>query len=164
MNIVLIGFMGAGKTTIGRKAAARLGYWFVDMDYQIELSQNARVTEIFEKHGQEYFRTLETRLLKQLTKVENTIVATGGGVFTTEGNLELINQVGTCVYLQASIEKLFERATRTDKRPLLRTENPFQTMSDLFEQRKHLYQHADIVINTEDLKLHHVVNEMIRQL
>lgn len=156
--------MGAGKTTIGRKTAARLGYWFVDMDYQIELSQNARVTEIFEKHGQQYFRRLETRLLKQLTKVENTIVATGGGVLTTKGNLELINQIGPCVYLNASIEKLFERATRTDKRPLLRTENPFQTMSDLFEQRKHLYERADIVINTEDLRLHHVVNEMIRQL
>ena len=93
MNIVLIGFMGAGKTTIGRKTAARLGYWFVDMDYQIERSQNARVTEIFEKHGQQYFRALETKLLKQLTKVENTVVATGGGVLTTEGNLALINQI-----------------------------------------------------------------------
>ncbi|MBT4288069.1 MAG: shikimate kinase [Deltaproteobacteria bacterium] len=164
MNIVLIGFMGAGKTTIGRKTAARLGYWFVDMDYQIERSQNARVTEIFEKHGQQYFRALETKLLKQLTKVENTVVATGGGVLTTEGNLALINQIGTSVYLNASVEMLFERATRTDKRPLLRTENPFQTMSELFEKRKHLYQQADITITTEELKLHFVINEMIRQL
>jgi len=156
--------MGAGKTTIGRKTAARLGYWFVDMDYQIEQSQNARVSDIFEKHGQHYFRTLETRLLKQLVKVENTVVATGGGVLTTEGNLALINQIGTSVYLNASVEKLFERATRTDKRPLLRTENPFQTMSELFEKREHLYQKADIIVNTEELKLHHVINDMIHQL
>jgi shikimate kinase len=156
--------MGAGKTTVGRKLALRLGYWFLDTDYKIEREQGSRVAELFEKYGQTHFRQLETDLLKRLLNTQNTVVATGGGLLTTPGNTELIKQIGTSVYLYASVDKLFERATRTDKRPMLRTADPYQTMLELYKQREHLYEDADIKINTESLRLTTVVREIIKNL
>ncbi len=166
MNIVLVGFMGAGKTTVGRILAARLGYRFLDTDLRIEREQGRKVEEIFATFGQEYFRRLETDLLKRLTAVQNMVVATGGGILTTPENANLIRKIGTSVYLEVRVEKLFERATRTDKRPLLKTENPFETMMELFQKRKELYETADIRIKTEDWDRHpmFVAKEIINNL
>lgn len=166
MNIVLVGFMGAGKTTVGRILAARLGYRFLDTDLRIEREQGRKVEEIFATLGQEYFRRLETDLLKRLTAVQNTVVATGGGILTTSENANLIRKIGTSVYLEVRVEKLFERATRTDKRPLLKTENPYETMMELFQKRKELYETADIRIKTENWDRHpmFVAKEIINNL
>ncbi len=156
--------MGAGKTTIGRKLAARLGYWFLDTDHCIEKEQGYHITELFEKFGQAHFRLLETDLLRRLAKIQNTVIATGGGLLTTPGNTDLIKKIGTSVYLAANVDKLFERAIKTDKRPLLREANPYEAMVELFNQRKNLYEMADIKIETESLYLTAVVSEIIKNL
>ena len=161
MNIVLIGFMGCGKTTIGRKLAVRLGYRFIDTDYQIEKEQNTRVKEIFSKQGETHFRTLETDLLQRLTRVNNTIVATGGGILTTPGNLEIIHKIGKSVYLKACVEDIFERISRNDKRPMLQTENPLQTVITLLDKRQGYYEQADYTINTASLKMGNIVSRII---
>ncbi len=164
MNIVLIGFMGCGKTTIGRKLAVRLGYRFVDTDYQIEKEQKSRVKEIFSTFGETHFRGLETDLLTRLTKVDNTIVATGGGILTTAGNMEIIQRIGSSFYLKACVEDIFERISRNDKRPMLQTENPLQTVIALLDKRQVYYEQADYTINTASLKMWNIVSQIINTL
>jgi len=164
LNIVLIGFMGSGKTTIGRKLAVRLGYRFVDMDYLIEDEQQCKIAQIFEEQGESAFRKLETGLLKRLTSATNTVVSTGGGVVTIDGNLDIIRSIGISVYLKAEIEKIYERVTRNKRRPLLQTENPFQTIKNLMETREQAYCQADHVIETNSLSMGQVVSKIIRVL
>jgi shikimate kinase len=161
VNIVLIGFMGTGKTTIGRKLAVRLGYHFVDTDHYIEREQNCRVSELFLDKGADYFRKLETSMLRRLSVVENTVVATGGGILVTPGNMDLIRMIGTSIHLKSDFDEIFERVTRNKKRPLLHTENPLKTVTELYNQRKHLYIHADITIDTKSLKMWNVVSKII---
>ncbi len=164
MNIVIIGFMGCGKTTIGRKLAVRLGYRFVDTDYQIEKEQNNRVKEIFADHGEAYFRNLETDLLKRLIKVNNTVIATGGGILTTPENIEIIRKIGISIYLKACVDDIFERISRNTKRPMLQTEDPRKTVVTLLEKRVCLYEQADHTINTSSFKMGHIVSQIIREL
>ncbi len=164
MNIILIGFMATGKTTIGRKLAARLGYKFVDTDHYIEYEQECRVKELFETKGEGYFRQLETSLLKRLSKVDNTVVSTGGGILVTDGNMTLINKIGRSIHLKADIEDICERIMRNTKRPLVQTENPIETIKTLYDRRKELYQMADITIDTHSMKMWHVVSKIITEL
>lgn len=164
MNIILIGFMGSGKTTIGRKLAVRLGYRFVDTDRQIQREQDCKVSEIFAQNGESYFRALEIDLLKRLQKVHNTVIATGGGILTASCNLDLIRKLGTSVYLKASIEEICERVSRNNKRPLLQTNNQEQTVSQLMESWNNLYLKADFTINTESLRMSFIVSQIIREL
>ncbi|MCP4752825.1 MAG: shikimate kinase [Proteobacteria bacterium] len=164
MNIVLIGFMGSGKTTIGRKLAVRLGYGFVDTDHWIEREQKLKITRIFEVYGEPHFRSLETDLLERLTTVGNTVVATGGGILVTPGNLELIRKIGSSVYLKAGVEEIFERVSRNTKRPLLQTENPLQKIVELLEERKHLYMQAEHIIDTGSFRMGSIVSKIIKEL
>ena len=164
MNIVLLGFMGAGKTTVGKRLAARLGYWFIDMDHQIEKEQDTKISDIFKEKGELFFRQLETDLLKQLTTVNNTIISTGGGILTSPGHLDLIREIGRSVYLEADIETLFERASRTNVRPLLQTKDPLQTVKTLFAKRENLYQLAEITISTPLKSKQRIISEIIRSL
>ncbi len=164
LNIILVGAMGAGKTTIGRKLAVRLGYRFIDTDFQIELEYGLRVTEIFEQQGEKYFRGLETDLLKRLANVENTVIATGGGLLTTPENFEIICSLGTSVYLKAKIEDIFERVSRNNKRPLLQTENPMQTIIELVSAREKLYAKADLTIDTDLLRMREIATKIIEAL
>lgn len=164
MNIVLVGFMGAGKTTMGKRLASRLGYWFIDMDHQIEKEQGKKISDIFKDQGESAFRKMETDLLKRLGKTQNTVVSTGGGILTTPGHLELIREIGPSVYLNADVDTLFERATRTNVRPLLKTENPLETMKVLFAKRQHLYEQADITITTMKKSKRRIISEIIRSL
>ena len=164
MNIVLVGFMGAGKTTVGRMLAARLGYRFLDIDDCIEREQGCRVADLFERKGQAWFRKQETDVLKRLTKVQNMVIATGGGLLTTPGNAELLKRIGICIHLTASVEKLYERTARTDNRPLLKTANPYATMAELYDKRKDLYKMAEITIDTESLYPSKTAGEIIKKL
>ena len=156
--------MGAGKTSIGRKLASRLGYWFIDTDHAIAEIQGSSITEIFNTCGEGAFRRMETVLLRRLISVQNSVIATGGGILISEGNWELIRRIGMSIYLKADINELFKRATRTRKRPLLQTENPLQTFIDLFEQRRHLYEQADLHIKAGAPWQKKVVNTIIQNL
>ena len=164
MNLLLVGMMGVGKTTIGRKLATRLGYHFIDMDEQIESDQNCNISEIFTHQGEEFFRHLETNLLERLLHVQNTVIATGGGVVVAEGNLDLMKRIGTIIYLKTSIEDIKERVNRTLHRPLLQTENPEERIHMLLQQRTPLYEQADQIIEIKNLSPQRITSFIIQNL
>jgi len=156
--------MGAGKSTIGRKLALRLGYRFYDTDNLIADEQAMSITELFKTKGESFFRELETQTLKMLKNKNNTVIATGGGILSTRGNLELMKSIGRVVFLNVDLEILFERVSRNKKRPLLQTENPRQRVTELLEKRLPQYQMADIVIMTGSLTKNQVVSKIIQAL
>ena len=164
MNIVLVGFMGAGKTTVGRRLAARLGYRFIDVDCCIEQEQGCPISEIFHYADEKYFRRLETDFIKRLQNLSNVIVSTGGGILTTEGNLELLHRIGKIFYLKTDLEETFARIKKSTNRPLLNVENPKEKMVALFKSREHFYQEADITIETTAKNIYQITNEIIHAL
>lgn len=161
MNIVLVGFMGTGKTTMGKRLAKRLGYYFIDMDSQIEIEQKSKISEIFTEHGEPYFRKLETQLLHHLLSVKNTIISTGGGVVGNSENMIVMKQIGKVIYLDTPIEEILERLKRTKNRPLLNAENPDEKAVLLLEQRAPLYKQADKIIETQGLNPHQITSQII---
>ncbi|MCP4295483.1 MAG: shikimate kinase [Proteobacteria bacterium] len=164
MNIILIGFMGCGKTSIGRRLASRLGYCFLDMDHQIVREQKKKVTDIFSEKGEAFFRQLETNLLIRLRSVNNTVIATGGGVIVTRGNMALIKSVGTCFFIDTDLEEIYKRVMRNTNRPLVHTANPRKTIEELYAKRIDLYREADIIIHPELYNKHRIVSQMIQHL
>jgi shikimate kinase len=139
-NIVLIGFMGSGKTSIGRLVAARLGFQFIDTDAVIVERAGMPITEIFERHGEAWFREQETATLRSLSVVNRAVISTGGGIVGREENHTLLRALGLVVWLTASEEVIFERVSRNKKRPLLQTPDPRATVRELLEQRRPLYE------------------------
>jgi shikimate kinase len=138
-NIVLIGFMGSGKTSIGRLVAQRLGFQFIDTDAVIIERAGMQVAEIFERHGEAWFREQETATLRSLSIVTRAVISTGGGIVGREENHALLRGLGFVVWLTASEEVIFERVARNKKRPLLQTPDPRATVQELLAQRCPLY-------------------------
>jgi len=156
--------MGVGKTAIGSRLAIRLGYHFLDSDAQIEKNNQCTISEIFKNKGESYFRQLETQFLESLREVNNSVIATGGGALTIPGNLEILKDCGKLIYLNVDLEKIIERIMRNKRRPLVQTENPIETIKELYEKRKHLYEQADIIINTGSMGQQRIVSEIIRNI
>ena len=149
-NIYLVGPMGAGKSTIGRVLAAELHLGFRDSDKVIEDRTGADIPWIFDMEGEEGFRDRESAVLDELSKVQDVVIATGGGIILRTQNRELMKSSGYVCYLTASIEQLVERTTRDKKRPLLQVDNPRQKIIDLVSLRDPLYRAAaDFVFNTD---------------
>jgi len=148
-NIIFVGPMGSGKTTIGRQLAKQLHMDFFDSDHEIENRTGANIPLIFELEGEDGFRKRESAMLEELCTKNDVVLATGGGAILAEQNRRLLRQHGLVIYLSATIEQLWER-TRLDKnRPLLQTDNPREKIKSLLELRDPLYKDvADIVINT----------------
>lgn len=148
-NIFLVGMMGAGKTTIGRSLARRVGKTFLDTDQEIESRTGVRIAVIFEIEGEAGFRRRESEMLVSLAAGENQVLATGGGIVLDPRNRELLRARGCVVYLHAEPMELWQR-TRLDKnRPLLRTDDPRSRIAELYELRDPLYREtADIVVST----------------
>jgi len=130
-NIVLIGFMGTGKTTIGRIASERLGLQFVDTDDLVVAQAGEPVAQIFERLGEDGFRELETAALRGLAGQDGKIIATGGGIVTRPENIGLLRQLGYVVWLFAKVETIFARVSLNRDRPLLHTDDPLQTITDM---------------------------------
>lgn len=152
LNIVLVGFMGSGKTTIGRLIAQRLGFQFVDSDAVIVERAGMQVAEIFSKHGEAWFRDSESSTLESLHVLQRSVISTGGGAVLREHNRPLLRQLGFVVWLTASEDVIFERISRNKKRPLLQTPNPRQTVHDLLEQRRDIYAEvAQFTVETTHL-------------
>ena len=164
MNILLIGFMGAGKTTVGKKLSKRLGYFFIDTDCEIEEEQGCTISEIFKYGGEICFRDLETNMLQQLQSKQNLVIATGGGMVMRQENRNLMQNLGTRVYLKVGLEELIRRLKKDKKRPLLQEARPIERITEMLEQRKSIYEEAECIVDTTDLSPQQMVSEIIRKL
>ncbi len=148
-NIFLVGMMGAGKTTLGRALARRLGREFVDSDRVLVERTGVPVATIFEIEGEEGFRRRESGVLQELCARDRCVIATGGGVVLTEANRDLMRTSGTVVYLKARLESLWERTRHDSTRPLLATPDPRARLAELLAEREPLYrQTAHVVVET----------------
>lgn len=151
-NLVLIGFMGSGKSSVGRHLAALTGHRFVDTDELVTAKAGCSIPEIFAERGEEYFRDLETACLQDLIGVCGIVLATGGGLVLREQNRELLRQIGTVTWLDADPDVIFERVSRNNRRPLLATDNPRETFDRLRSEREELYRQAsDVRLDTTGL-------------
>jgi len=151
-NIVLIGFMATGKSTIGRLLAERTRFTFVDVDSMVEEDAGMDIPKIFAKEGEAGFRRRETAALRHLTQSRGCIIATGGGIVTQEVNRTLLKQLGFVVCLHTKKKIILQRVRYNQNRPLMRTKNPEEQINTLLAARKPLYKEvADIKINTTQL-------------
>jgi len=149
-NISLIGFMGSGKTSTGKILADRLNFLFVDLDNIIELSLNMPISDIFEKHGEEYFRNTETNSIKKIYVNESCVFACGGGAIIRHENAEIIKKNSTVIFLHVSPAVAFERLKNSDNRPLLKEPNRFEVITELIKKRDFLYRStADYTVDTD---------------
>jgi shikimate kinase len=148
-NIFLVGLMGAGKTSVGKLLARRLGKKFCDSDHEIERATGVRIPVIFDIEGEAGFRARESRMLAELAKASNIVLATGGGAVLAEENRRLLAEHGTVVYLRATPHDLWQRTRHDRNRPLLQTSNPLAKLAELFAQRDALYREtAHVIMDT----------------
>ncbi|WP_045389702.1 shikimate kinase [Falsirhodobacter sp. alg1] len=145
-TVVLVGMMGAGKTAVGTQLARQLRVPFVDTDDEIVRAANTTIADIFARHGEEFFRAKESQVLARLLRGSPVVLSTGGGAFLSETNRALIAENGVSVWLQADLELLWQRVRHKNTRPLLRTENPRQTLADLLASREGAYSEASLVV------------------
>lgn len=160
-NIVLIGFMGTGKTTVGRLLAARLRRPFIDIDKKIETIAGLSVAQIFEMQGETFFRQQESSVITQVSRYTNTIISTGGGVVLSPDNLNKLRKNGILIALKASAQVILERTSRRANRPLLNCENPYKQIVTLLQEREQLYDTADFKVDTNALTPQEVTDEII---
>ena len=149
--IILIGMMGAGKSAIGRMVAQKLHIPFVDADREIEVAADLSVEEIFKNHGEKHFRDGERRVIRRLLKAKPCILATGGGAYIQDKTRDIIQKNGTSVWLNGEFDVLWSRVSRRSNRPLLKTENPQETLKNLMDERYPIYGRADIKVLSEDI-------------
>lgn len=147
--IVLIGLMGVGKTTVGRRLAQKLGLPFVDADEEIEAAAGMTIAEIFERFGEPYFRDGERRVIARLVDGAPKVIATGGGAFMNEQTRALILDRATAVWLEADLDTLIDRVRRRNTRPLLRDKDPREVLSDLARVRNPVYALAPIHVRSQ---------------
>jgi shikimate kinase len=159
-NIILTGFMGVGKTSVGTGLAKDVGYQFVDTDLLIEADQKMSVTEIFATKGEPFFREVESRVIGEVLQGESQVVSTGGGAVIRDSNREAFKKAGFVVCLTARPEVIFERVRHETHRPLLRTENPLAKIGELLESRAPFYAQADAVIDTSEKSVEAVITEI----
>lgn len=148
--IVLVGLMGAGKTTVGRRLAAALGLAFADADEEIERAAGLTVAEIFARHGEGDFRRGERRVIARLLDGGPLVLATGGGAFIDPDTRQLVLSRATSVWLRADLDVLMRRVERRDNRPLLKAEDPRAIMARLIEERYPIYAEADFIVDSNN--------------
>lgn len=162
--IVLVGLMGAGKTTVGRRLANRLKIAFVDADAEIEAAAGMPVEDIFEQHGEKAFREGERRVIARLLKGPAAVLATGGGAFMDEGTRAEIADNGISVWLRADLPLLMKRVMKRNNRPLLKQGDPEKIMSDLMDKRYPIYAQAAITVDSEESPHDAIVDRIIEAL
>jgi shikimate kinase len=163
-SIVLVGMMGAGKSSIGRRLAARLGVPFVDADTEIEKAAGMSIAEIFQAHGEPYFRAGETRVIARLLEGGPQVLATGGGAFMNADTRASIRTKGVSVWLRASLDVLARRIKRRGDRPLLKNADPIETLRRLIDERYPVYAGADLIVESRDVPHDTIVDEIIEGL
>lgn len=164
-SIVLIGMMGAGKSSVGRCLQQRTGLTRLDTDEMVAAQFGIPIAQIFERHGEERFRIAETEVLRTLAPVRPAIVVTGGGIVVRAENVDLLKQLGTIVWVTADEAALFERASRRNDRPLLQKENPRAVFLDLLRKREPLYKAAaDLRVDTSTMTHDEVAEAILSKL
>jgi shikimate kinase len=163
-SIVLVGMMGAGKSSIGRRLAARLGIPFSDADAEIEEAAGMSVADIFEAHGEPSFRSGEARVIARLLEHGPQVLATGGGAFISPQTRAKIHEKGISVWLKAEIDVLSRRLRRRSDRPLLKTADPTTTLANLLAARNPIYGEANLVVVSRDVPHEVIVEEIVTAL
>ena len=165
VNYIFIGFMGCGKTTFGKKISRKIGYKFVDTDRYIEHRQNMSITDIFEKYGESYFRSLEEEICREFSKANNMVIATGGGIIKNEKNIENLKKNGVIIYLKATPEHIFSNIGNDTTRPLLQTDDKMGKIRSLLEERKELYEkYADITIDVSGGNITNITKAILNKI
>ena len=166
MSVVLVGPMGSGKTSVGRRLACVLKRDFFDSDFEIVARTGVAIDHIFDVEGEEGFRQREINMLSELCEIPNIVIATGGGIVIKPENRELLKRDSFVVYLSSSVKQLLSRTARSKSRPLLeRSTNREKTIRELVEKREPLYQEvADVVVDTTGKKLYAIINEIIKSI
>ena len=151
-NLILIGFMGTGKTSLGKLLANKLGRGFVDLDQKIERDAGMTIPKIFELHGEKYFRELEKKAVREVSERKNLVIATGGGTVKDSENIQLLKSSGVIVCLTCEPEEIFRRTERRGERPVLDGggEERLETIKKLLAEREKFYSQADYKIDTTD--------------
>jgi shikimate kinase len=163
-SIVLVGLMGAGKSTVGRRLASKLGLPFMDADHEIEAAAGMSIPDIFSVYGEDYFRDGERRVIARLLQEGPLVLATGGGAFMSEETRARVAQSGISVWLKADIDVLMRRVRKRTNRPLLQNSDPEGTMRRLIEIRHPVYATADLTVESHEAPHERIVNEIMRSL
>jgi len=161
-HIYLIGFMGTGKSTLGRLLADTLDIPFVDSDDAIEQKEGISIPEIFEKYGEDHFRKLERKFIENDDTREPCVISCGGGLVTREGMMEALKQRGKVIALCASPETIYERTRHNSNRPLLQVENPLEKIKELLDLRRPYYSRADMSILTDNRSVQDIIQHIAR--
>lgn len=163
-TIALVGLMGVGKSTVGRKLAEMLRAPFVDSDEEIEKAAGLSVQEIFERHGEAEFRRGERRVIERLLNGPPIVLATGGGAYIDPETRALMKEKATTVWLRADLNLVWKRVNRRDTRPLLKRDNPRQVLADLNAARSPIYAEADVVVDSDDAPASEAAKAVLQKL
>ncbi|HLD82431.1 MAG TPA: shikimate kinase [Candidatus Omnitrophota bacterium] len=161
-NIYLVGFMGTGKTAVGRELAKRKKWQFMDLDELIELKEKRVISDIFAKEGEPYFRRLESRVLKEACKEKKFVVACGGGIVINPDNIKVMKETGKVVCLTARPEVILKRTSGYAHRPLLNVKSPQKQIELLLKLRAPYYTKADITIDTSKISINEIVGKILK--
>ena len=164
-NIIFIGFMATGKSTIGKLLASQLGKVFIDTDNLLEEKHETSIDQIFKKFGEEQFREYEREIIHSLTDTQNHVISTGGGAVTYKDNFEILKSMGTTISLIASIPTIAQRITNdSGNRPLLEGSNLEDKISTLLQKRAFYYINSDIMINTDSMTIENVIDVILGEV
>ena len=161
-NLYLVGFMGTGKSTVGRQVAKQLGFRFLDSDHEIERTQGKPVSRIFAEDGEPRFRELERQFVEEGHPADRCVIACGGGLVVQPGMLELLQRRGIVICLHAPIETILQRTMHTNHRPLLQVDDREQRLRDLFAQREAIYRRTGTMVLTDRRPLREIVGHVLR--
>ena len=161
-NIVIVGFMGTGKSVVAKEVAKRLGLQYVSMDKMIEGREGRQIKEIFAQDGEDYFRKIEKEITKELSRKDDLVIDAGGGVVIDDENVRNLKSRGIMVSLSARADVILSRTDRSKDRPLLNVPDPKRRIEELLAARAAHYARADFHIDTSDKKISDVVEEVIR--
>lgn len=163
-NIILVGFMGTGKTTIAASLANKLNMRYISTDDLIEKREKRTINEIFTKSGEDYFRDVESEIVREVSGMQDAVVDTGGGVVIREENMAIMKSGGVVICLTANEDDIIERTKKYKHRPLLNVEDPKRKVRDLLARRSAFYAKADYSINTSDFTIRQVVDKIIEMV
>jgi len=163
-NIVLTGFMGTGKTAVGRELSRLLNMKLVDVDTEVEKSRQMTINDIFKQFGELRFREIETEMIRKLSERKDVIISTGGGAVLRQENVDVLREQGIIVCLMATPETILKRTSHSSHRPLLQVEDPFEKIKELLDFRRPFYEKADIMIDTDGKTPRQIAEEIIDKM